>query len=120
MRDPLTPRELLDDLDWDQRELYRGILRALRALEDRLPGTARQVAHVHSELSREDEFRTSREENVVRALGDLAGASKGALALRGTQLVLNTSLDELEVRVGAMLGTPGEPRRPSTFRSNSD
>lgn len=112
-------RELLDDPDFDQRELYRGILAALRDLEDRLPGTPRQVAHVHSELSRENAFRGTREEEVSRALGDLAGASKGALVMRDRQLVLNTSLDELEIRVGSLVGTPGEPRRPSTFRKTS-
>jgi hypothetical protein len=112
-------RELLEDPDWDQRALYGKIVAALRELEDRLPGTPRQVAHVHVELSSDPNFRATREEDVRRAIGELAGASKGALALRGDQVMLNTSLDELEVRIGSMLGAPGQPRRPSTFRKTS-
>jgi hypothetical protein len=108
--------ELVKDPDWDQPALYTAVLDALRALEGRLPGTARRVEHVHSEISREQEFQATREQDVSRAIADLAGASKGALVLRDNQLVLNTSLDELGVRVAAMVGEPGEPRRPSTFR----
>jgi len=109
-------RELLEDPDWDQRGLYSAVLDALRALEGRLPGTPRRVEHVHTEISREHQFDAMHEQDVARAIADLAGASKGALILRDNQLVLNTSLDELGVRVAAMVGDPGEPRRPSTFR----
>jgi hypothetical protein len=111
--------ELLTDPDWDQRALYTKIIEALRTLEDRLPGTPRQVAHVHVELSADPNFHGTREEDVRRAVGDLSGASQGALVLRGDQVMLNTSIDEVTVRVGALLGSPGEPRRPSTFRTTS-
>ncbi len=110
---------MLSSPDWDQRALYRAVLAALRSLEGRLPGTQRRVEHVHSEISRDAEFRQTPEDDVTRAVSDLAGASRGALVLRSGQLVLNTSLDELEVRVKALVGEPGEPRRPSTFRRSS-
>lgn len=111
---------LLDDPEGDRRELYRRIVDALEALGHRMPGTQRQVAHVHVELSGDPQFSGVREDDVRQALGDLAGGSQGALALRTTgHLVLNTSIDELRVRLGSLLGAPGEPRRPSTFRSTS-
>jgi hypothetical protein len=110
---------LLSSPDWDQRALYRAVLAALRSLEGRLPGTPRRVEHIHSEISRGSEFRETPEADVTRAISDLAGASQGALVLRSRQLVLNTSLDELEVRVKALVGEPGTPRRPSTFRRSS-
>ena len=109
--------ELLSEPGWDERALYRKVVHALRALEDRLPGTPRQVAHVHVELSSDPEFRTTPEVAVRRAIEDLSGASRGALALRQDTLVLNTSISELAVRLSSMLGEPGDPRRPSTFRT---
>lgn len=108
---------LLAGPSWDAQDLYRAILDALRELEDRLPGTPRQLAHVHGELSREAKFRETNEEEVRRAASDLAGASRGSLVLLANdQLVLNTSIDELEVRVRSLVGVAGAPRRPSTFR----
>jgi hypothetical protein len=112
-------KSLLTEPDWDQRTLYVRIVDALRSLETRLPGTQRQVAHVHTELSRDSDFALTTESEVRRAIADLAGASQGSLVLRGDLLVLNTSIAELAVRLGPLLGTPGEPRRPSTFRSTS-
>jgi hypothetical protein len=111
--------ELLNDPEGDRRELYRKVVDAMGTLEKRLPGTPRQVAHIHVELSSDPEFGLTREDDVRRAIGELAGASQGALVLRADQLMLNTSIDELRVRLGPLLGTPGEPRRPSTFRSTS-
>lgn len=117
---PADVAEVVDRLlrspDWDQRALYRAVLAALRSLEGRLPGTPRRIEHLHSEISRNEEFRQTPEDEVTRAIVELAGASQGALILRDAQLVLNTSLDELEVRVAALVGAPGSPRRPSTFR----
>lgn len=111
--------ELLNDPEGDQRALYNKIVEALRTLEDRLPGTPRQVAHVHALLATDPDFQSTREEDVRRAIGELAGASQGALILRKDRLMRNTSLEELTVRVGALLGDPGEPRRPGTFRAQS-
>ena len=110
---------LLSDPEWDRRALYRAVLDALRALEGRLPGTARRIEHVQTEVSRDEAFLSVTEDDVERAIADLAGASQGALILRSGTLVLNTSFDELEVRAGGLLGTPGEPRRASTFRESS-
>ena len=110
---------LLGEPGWDRRDLYAAIVRALRALEGRLPGTIRRTEHVQTEVSREAAFRNISEDEIKSAVVELAGASQGALVFRNDTLRLNTSFDELEVRAGGLLGSAGEPRRPSTFRKSS-
>lgn len=109
---------LLADPDYSERALYRAVVDALTGLEGRLPGSPRTVQSVATEISRETEFAAVSLDQVSRATSDLAGASRGALVLRGDTIVMNTSLAELQVRVASMLGEPGPGRRPGTFKAD--
>ena len=107
---------LLSDPSWVPQSLYVAVLKALDELEGRLQDRPRTVDLVAGEVSRQDEFRDVRISDVERAVGELAGASRGALVLRGDTLVLNTSVDELRRRAAGLAGEPGDARRMSTFR----
>ena len=64
------------------------------------------------EIARMEEFPGIQEPDIVRAVADLAGASKGALFLRDNGvIVLNVAYDELDRRVQNLTGMAGTPRR---------
>ena len=113
-------KNLLDDPGWDQRELYRAVLAALRSLEGRLPGTARQVAHVHSELSRADEFR---ETPSLRSAAPSPTSPVRARARLRSRAV--TSWSSIRRSTNSRSASPGcsgyleKPARPSTFGATS-
>lgn len=99
------------------RELYRAIVDALKSLDSRLPGTQRNIHHIAAEVSRTEEFSNLRIEELTTAVRNVAGASQGALTLRDERLIVNTSIDELKLRLGGILGTSSTTRRKSTFRA---
>jgi hypothetical protein len=110
---------LLSEPSWVPQGLYAAILDALEELGGRLKDRPRTVDLVAGEVSRHQDFRAVGIADVERAVGELAGASQGALVLRNDRLVLNTSVDELRRRTASLAGAAGDARRRSTFRETS-
>jgi len=98
---------------WNSQKLYGAILSALRDLEGRLPNTVRKISHVAVTLASNSMFTGVDEVDVERAVAEMAGASKGSLELRDRNIMLLTSLDEVERRLAGLLSNPAIPRRPS-------
>ena len=104
--------DLLADPTWEPRALYLAVVKALRNVHDILTSSPRNVTMVATEIARMSGLETVEEPEIRRAVSDLAGASQGALLLRDDDaIVLNVDYDELERRVQALTGEPGQPRR---------
>ena len=56
------------------------------------------------------------EDDVFDALLELSAASKGALELRDRNIVMLSSIDEIERHLAGLLHNTGVPRRPSELR----
>ena len=108
--------ELLEAPTWESRALYLAVVRALRELHEVLPKSPRSVTMIATEVARMADFENVEESDVYRAISDLAGASQGALLLRGeNHVILNVDYDELDRRVQILTGDPGTPRRRGGF-----
>ena len=108
--------ELLEAPTWESRALYSAVIRALRELHEVLPKSPRSVTMIATEVARMTDFENVEESDVYRAISDLAGASQGALLLRGeNHVILNVDYDELDRRVETLTGDPGTPRRRGGF-----
>jgi hypothetical protein len=109
--------KLLSDPGWEVRALYREILEALEALEDRLPDADRTVDLVAAEVSGKPQFRGIKKADVESAIRGLAGASKGLLRLRDDRIITQGSYEELRRRLNGQTGRSGSPRRGGDFRA---
>lgn len=109
--------ELFEERKFNSAGVYERIISVLRNLEQRMPHqTYRTVDNIHTALALEG-FDGIDKLVVKEALKDLARTSRGSLMLRDDRLVIYTSLDEVERRVASLTKSPGQPRRPSNFRS---
>lgn len=108
--------ELLAESKIDNRLLYRAVIAALRELEGRVLDQPRSKIAVSVTVSLQEGFRDVKASEVNRAIEDLAGASRGGMDLSGELILLHVSIDELERRLGPLLGDPGVSRGPGTFR----
>jgi hypothetical protein len=95
---------------------YREILTALRRLNS-IPQPSRAVQHVSAVLATTAGIKALKDEEVKSALVDMANVSRGILRVSGDAIFLNGDLDELERRVATLTGSPGQPRRAGTFRT---
>lgn len=102
----------------DRQALYQQIIAELRALEDRMKGDARSLQTLLGRMVDRPGMETLDLAGLRNAAIDLAGASRGALALRGDELVVSTSLDELERRVSQLVGPVVVSRREGPFRES--
>jgi hypothetical protein len=113
--------QLLKQPDWQVRDLYLAILRALRSLEGRLPDRPRTVDMVLTEVSHDQTFVGIEGKNVEKAIRELAHASQGLMNVSGDDVILiHGSYEEIERRLNGLTGRSGAPRRGSTFRSGDD
>jgi hypothetical protein len=108
--------ELKRTLEWTMPNLYTAIAVALRELEDRLPDSPRTVSAIAAEVSRVQEFRKIRLEQVKGALVSMAESSKGAMTIRDENVILHVGTAELERRVADLTKQIGQARRESNFR----
>jgi Histidine kinase-, DNA gyrase B-, and HSP90-like ATPase len=111
-------KELLSDPQWSRRDLYCAIVTALRELEGRVLDRPRTMDQVITNVVQQPDLSDVLGNDVEAAIVELAGASKGALVVSEQMLRLNTSVDELETRVSALLGRPGKPRRDGSMRAS--
>jgi hypothetical protein len=104
----------------NMRALYSEILNALRDLSrnNRLPGSVRTVQHVAAALALQSKVQSLGDDQVRSALVDMANASRGVLRVSDNSIILSGDLEELERRLSAMTGEPGQPRRLGTFRDD--
>ncbi len=108
--------ELLSEPSWSRRDLYRAIVAALHELDGSYPDKRRTFDLVLGVAVRDPDLEGVKGDELREAIQQLAGASKGALKISGEALILNTSVDQLETRVAALLGTPGKPSRQGSMR----
>ena len=112
---------LLEDPPWEQQQLYRAVLVALRRLEGHLLDASRNIDQIATVITTALEgFEDVDRKQIEKAVRDLAGASQGALRFSDGKLSILTSLDELGRRVASQTGNSGQPRRGGSFRLESD
>jgi hypothetical protein len=111
-------RALLHVGNGNRQSLYRQILAELRALADKMPRDARSLQTLHGRMLDRAGFEMLELADLRNAAADLVGPSRGALSLRGDDLILATSLDELERRVSQLTGSEAPSRREGPFRSS--
>lgn len=109
-------KKLLSEPDWNKSDLYNTVLTAISNLQGRLTDAPRTIDLIAGDVSRM--MSGVKREDVVQALNDLQGASKGALLVREEKVILEVSLPELERRLSSFLKRVTEPRRISSFREN--
>ena len=112
-------RDLLSE-DRDYRALYVGIMQVLDSMfqDRRSEGDVREVTGIKSVLNFMGHPKATNDQ-VRRALGDLAAASNGAMELRENDSVLFlSSMEEIRRRVAALTGEVGAPRTHGTFRED--
>lgn len=109
---------LLTNPTWEPRTLYIAVVKALRDARNILPDSPRNITMIATQVAQIGDFETIREEEIHRAVSDIAGASQGAMLLRDGMIVLNVDYDELERRVQSLTGESGSPRRMGTFGEN--
>jgi Histidine kinase-, DNA gyrase B-, and HSP90-like ATPase len=110
-------QDLLAERKFDGRELYRAVLRSLREMEGYAYRTVRSVDMIVGRLIGQAGFESLNEENISRAVRDLAAASHGAMTLtRDGKLVIHTAFEELERRLAGLTKESGAPLKPSWFR----
>lgn len=110
--------QLLSEPQWSRRDLYKAVIAALRDLDGKLSDRPRTFELIAGIVSQQPNMGEVKGAELEKAVVELAAASKGALTVSGKALRLNTSIDELETRVSALLGKPGRPRREGSMHAN--
>ena len=110
-------KELLSEPSWSRRDLYQAIIAALHELDGTYPDQRRTFDLILGVAARHPGLEGVGGDELRDAIRELAGASSGALRVSGEALILNTSVNELEVRVSALLGKPGKPRRSGSMHN---
>ena len=106
----------LAEPDWEYRDLYRAVVRALRGMHNKLTDSPRSITMIAGAITNMDGFEGIQESDIRQAVSDLASASRDALLLRDNGAVrLNVDYDELERRVEALTEQPGNSRRQGVF-----
>lgn len=103
---------------WGHDVLGGAILKALRSLAGKLPDAPRNIDQIASVLANDGAFAGIKREDVRKAVSSLAAASKGGLVLDGDTLVVLTSYEDLERRIGSLAGSAGQPVRLSKLRDD--
>ena len=101
-------------------DLARAVLAALRSLETfGPPDILRDLGMISTELRRAGVEAAA--PDVRTAMQEIAAASMGAMSVtRHDNVILNTSVEELERRLEPQLGGAASARRASTFRVEED
>ena len=107
----------LSEPTWDNRKLYKGILRVLKDVDGRLSDMPRSVDLIAGRIVTEDGLDTVLGTDVEKGVRQLEAASQGGMTVRDRNVHIHVSIEELERRV-AHLTRPQEtsPRRLSSFR----
>lgn len=111
--------KLLAEPQWQHIDLYREIIKVLQELEGRVTSMPRTVDLIIGRLTNNDLFKDVLKDQVVAALRDMEGASKGGMKVRdGETVALLVSLPELKRRLSSLLKDSTQPRRLSSFRDD--
>lgn len=108
---------LLSGPNWEIRKLYNVIVETLKKLENKLPGSSKNISQIAAVITYTNaEFGDITVDNVRKAVREIAGSSKGALIVKDDIIQLNASIDELERRISNLTGNPGLPFENSNFK----
>ena len=127
VRNKFAPRDVAQAIEallakptWEPRALYLAVVTALRNSHSVLSESPRSINLIAPVVAQMSGFNHIQEDDIRRAISEIAGASQGALLLRENDvIVLNVDYDELERRVQALTGQPGSPRRKGAFGQNT-
>jgi hypothetical protein len=103
---------------WDSEVLGSAIVQSLQFFVGKLPDAARNVDQIASVLAGDARFVGIKREDVRKAVGNLAAASRGGLILDGDTLVVLTSYEDLARRIAPLTGLAGQPVRLSKLRED--
>jgi Histidine kinase-, DNA gyrase B-, and HSP90-like ATPase len=110
--------ELLNQSGWSDNEVHKGILRALRVLEENV-SDPRSIDMIATIMAVNEPMFKKIGFNIVEGyVRIMMGASSGGLILRDKTVIINVSIEELERRLSSLTKTPGDPRTISGFRDN--
>lgn len=109
---------ILADHSSDYIQLYRDIIEAFKAYENRMTDVIRNSKMILGQVNLKYPTDMYTLDQFNRALNNLAKASQGGLIFQGENIIFNVSINELERRVAGLTKYPGEPRRVSNFRAN--
>jgi Histidine kinase-, DNA gyrase B-, and HSP90-like ATPase/Restriction endonuclease len=117
-RDARSPKDVqhaitkaISEPKWTNAKLASAIVQALIDLQDRLPDSPRTIDMVASEVSRHEGFRGVTVAGIKDVLAAIATYSKGMMTLRGDQLMISGTLQELSRRIADLTGESPPPRR---------
>ena len=110
--------ELFKQPAWDYAQLTAAIIDALRKLSGKLKDSPRTIQHIATILVEDPRFQGIQEDDVRKAVSELAAASQGALIFTGETLTVLTSYDDLARRSASLTGTNANPLRLSKLRDD--
>ena len=110
--------ELFKEPAWDYAQLTGAIIDALRKLAGKLKDSPRTIQHIATVLVDDHRFQGIKEDDVRKAVSELAAASQGALVFTGETLTVLTSYDDLARRSASLTGANAKPFRLSKLRDD--
>jgi hypothetical protein len=110
--------ELLSSTTIENRILYVEIISAIKEMKDLLPDESRNIHQISTIVAYRLKSRGHQpsQKDIVKALKELSGASKGGLIIVDDDVTINVSLEELERKASDLTGEIGKPLENSNFR----
>lgn len=104
----------------DMTVLYKAIMEVLARMfrEEKLKGDTRRISTVAGALAFHPDLPDVDEDQIRRAIADLAHQSKGGMVLRNDAIVFLTDFEEVTRRVASLTGDLGGPRALGTFSAS--
>ncbi len=100
---------------WEAESLYTAVINALHLISG-VPDARPTADMVLGQLVSDPDYPGVSKVAVLKALEAVSSSSKGAMVLRGEEVKINTSIDELRRRTAHITGEPTTPRRNGDFR----
>jgi len=102
----------------DMTALYKAVMRTLADMfaNKKLPGTVRKISAVAGIISTQAGFEAVTEDEVGRAINNLANHSRGGMVVRKDVILFHTDFEEVVRLVASLTGDLGDPRSLGTFK----
>lgn len=108
--------KLLEEDTYNYQSLYREVIKAIKALRNKLTDKMRNVSMIATIVTLNPEFENIEEKKIKSAITNLANSSQGGMIIREDNIIINVDIEELERRVAGLTKSPGDSRRLSNFR----